>query len=695
MRFAKMTVKVVAILFVFAIASGMTIRNTACAQAGFNVDQSTTGGQVLNPYPGEEIIDRQPMIGVKLPESLANLNTATASVKILFYFDGNEVSSEAQISVDYIFYVPPIPLKLGTHNILIKYKLRDITNGTESDITGMQELNWAFSVVGKARIAPMPGLSTEKASTTGRLYINIANINLDAGARAPSGGNYPDTDIKYREAKAATTGAFDFTNRFYGKTLTGHYDRNIEEITGRANDSFLFHYFANNGDVSLGDFSATSGEFSDFTISGVRMRGLKTINALNEKFRLTTFLGRSQEAQNGRYYRKTMGAKMESTVSKNDRLTTILLNSKERGPVTAFVVPKLDTLFSIQNAFRYNGKLMLNSEFAFDKHAERGIVNPAILSKDFAYKNYITYRTKRIETQAGRRTIGPTYNPTTLGSFTEADHEGSYGSFQYSPSDKFVAKTFFDEYHNNVRHTTLFDYTDKNTNSISSLMLKYPHLPIASGRYSKLYTQTDFPLGNPNTSRSESTTANAVLIKQFNDFYTINGIYANAVFSRYDIDRKSYTTTASDFGLRSDTQSYTMSARYKAFALMTYNTSINKTSTFSLFTTTLALTDSKTNTDSMGMQLNIVPFKFITNFNYKRSAQTTFTTYTVGGLTTSTLASAPKELQQILTFIYYMSKDKKVTLELEDYDKEFRAGIGTAGRSYDEQIVRMGLTQDF
>lgn len=658
----------------------------AAAQNGLGIGQSSTGGDIMNPLPGEQIIDQQPMIGVKLPDALADMGTATSTPKTYLFIDGSDVSSEAQLSVDYIFYVPPFHLKLGTHTVMVTYKMIDITTGTETDIPGLVPMSWSFSVVLKVQQQAVSAYAKgEKPSTTGRLYLNFADVNrfLDWNAR----GSTDDTDVKYHEAPALT-GKYNFTRKFYGKTLTGEYERYYEELTGRPNDYFKFVYYAPDEEVSLGDFSVLARDFSEFTINGVRMRGVMAVRQLNPKYKTTGIAGRTQEPQNGAYSRRTTGIKIDTSLSKNDKVRLTFMDSKERGKITSTsVAPKHDSLISLGNAFTYNKNWTTDSQAVFDNHSERGATAKTVLSRDFAYRNSIKYKSKRVETEGGRRTIGPSFTPVTVGSFTEQDREGTYGKFKYSSSPRFSAETFYDAYHDNVRHTVTYDYTNKTTNSISSLMFNYPHLPRISLRYNKQYAKTDVENARqkPGTADSESTITSLLMTKGFNNFLIFYNPSITVNYLRSDKDSASYPAGgALTLSMtRQDSRSYAFSSAYKGFAQFNYYT--QKSNTISI------TDDSKSNTDQYGLQLNIVPFKFITNLIYKRQS-----TRNISIANNFALTAAPQEKQHILSFIYYLTNKEKLNLDVENYNKQYRATTSTnSAKSYREKVLRLGYTLDF
>lgn len=687
------------LVFAFAVMAGSPAgakqqdgEQIVVAQAGATaVDESSVGGQILNPFVGEQITDRMPMIGVKLPVTDPPIDPTTIKV----FVDGADVTAETNISTEYIFYTPAAPLKLGNHNVRIIYK--------DTAAADLDPVQWDFRVVERVTVERVtPPAATQKPTTHGRLTMQLEDIHLNKAIRPETES---EADIRYPEAFNITS-TFDFSHKFYGKTLNGNYQRSVEQITGRANDYFRFDYLDNNDTITVGDRSVTSSDFSELTMNGVRLRGLYAIRNLNEKYKLTWLAGRTREPHSGRYKRYSRGFKLDTTTSKNHEMDIIVLHSREHGEPGTTLVPVKDTLAGITSAFTYNKFWKLNSEFVYDNHTERGSSNANMLGKDSASKYYLSYTGKRWTGNVGRRSIGPRFTPTTLGTFTEADREGTYGTLQYKPSQRITLRSFFDAYHNNLHHNAnTNDYTDKSTNSISSMTLNYPHFPTLDARYSKLYTQTDADLRLLGTNRSESTNASFTLRQDIHDQGNWNGNSAVFVFQRYDLDRRSYdqsgaTLISSRSNLRNDTRNWTFSTRYKAFALFTYNTIVNKSysytqmqSTAGLVTQTiLSLTTGKTNTDRYGLQLNIKPFKFITNINYKRTGRKSSTTSVTA--TTVTTGAAPMEKQSSINFIYYLDQSRKINFEFENYDYEYRY-VTNMYKSYDEQIFRMGYSMDF
>ncbi len=701
------------VLAVFAFTAGIAV-----GQNSHEIQKDTTssGGSILNPLPGEAITVRDPMIGLKLPTPTPPLDVNT----IKLFLDGNDVTGETQIGLEYIFYTPQMPLSLGVHNVLVSYRQVCEKYTTSADCSAEDKCSWDGSkcstpnpvlpVSWSFRIVP-PGSAVtptarpaagkpEVTTTTGRYLFKLKSVNLDNGARL--NGNFKDTDIKYKEG-IDTSGTFDFASRFYGKTLTGHYDRSIEEITGRANDRFNFLFADEHGEINAGDFYMTARDFSAFTINGVQMRGIQDKYILGENS-ITSFYGRSQEPQDGRLDRSTYGTKLDYKYSNKNRFRIIGLRTKEMAlPPPSTVKPVTDYIYSLQYNLTYSKNLALASETAFNRHSEFG--GPAKNNgEDSATKVTVTYKPATPFTvQVGRRSVGPNYNPTVLGSFTENDREGEFYDFKYkNVSNKISISSFYDRYHNNLAgNFSVNNITNWTRNSVSSIRLNYGWiLPTVTLSYNKLYEESDrFPQRIPESKRDESTSASLNLIKEFHSTDIFTGTKITGTLSRYDNDKKSHALVSSSETLnRSDTRSWNFSTRFKDKAQFSYSTSLNKRWSYQGNGNPLddKYTDQKTNTDSLATQLNVIPFKFIVNYAYRRSATKLNTTavdqFTL--ITNRSLTTAPREVQQTATFVYYLSQKKKLSLELINFDRQYRKP-GDTDRSYDEQSIELGYSAEF
>ncbi|MEW6203030.1 MAG: hypothetical protein AB1546_13720 [bacterium] len=646
------------------------------AQAGIDITKSASGGNILNPLPGEETTDRQPMIGVKLPETPA---IKPESIKI--FLDGNDVTGETQVSIEYIFYLPATPLKYGVHNVRVTYN--DVNDNP------LPPVSWDFSVVMAVREIPKvrpvrPVVKEPSVSTSGKMTIEIGDVYLNNAKRA---NNWPSTDIKYKESERLLN-IFDFTHKFYGNTIIGHFDRTIEEITGRPNDRGYLNFINTTHNITLGDYTTSADEYSEYSISGVRMRGIKAMQQ-TPIFHITSLFGRSQEPQDGRFKRTTYGAKLAYNLTNSFKTKLILLRSREEGIASSSSLPANDNLMSLVNNFTYNKRLSLFSEIATDKRSVLNVNAATIAGKDSAAKFYLNYKVNPIALTVGRRSVGPNFNPTTLGTFIEKDREGSYASFTYAPSKIWTITTFYDDYHNNLHHQRPYDYTDDTANSISSLTYRSTKIPNSSYRYSKLYTLTDAQTGFPGTTRNESTSENLTFSYNLPDLKTLVGSRFMMVLSRYDIDRFTNTGTAVLFSMRSDTSNYTISTRYKSKAVFSYNNTHNDTITDTVSAST-TLTESESTTDGYALQLNVVPFKFITNFDFRRSVRSTITTTAAG----SSLTGNTIEWSKGLTMVYYVTQKSKLNFSYIDFDRQYRAAIN-AGRSYDERLASLSYSFEF
>jgi hypothetical protein len=713
-----------------AILAAIFIVNTASAQE-IKLAQNLSGtqaspamgGDILNPLPGERILDQQPMIAVKLPTPTPPIDPNT----IKLFVDGVDVTSEATVSSEYVFYTSEIPMRLGAHNVLIAYEqiCRNHTVAGEcADVTGcswnassgacettspMPPVSWQFVIARQAPAQPdrkpapgRPTPSLDAKSFTGRYMVKVMNIDINEAARAENGyatEAYNRSDFRYKEGYN-TTGSLDFTDRLGPRTIIGHYDRTIEQLRNRANDKFSLNYVDKKSNMTIGDFYMTARNFSQYAISGVQLRGIQLQNSI-DKHKITTFVGRSQEPHDGRFYRTTLGVKIDKKHSETHEFRLISLRSKESNFDGAYSYPSSDYINTLSHTLNFNKKLVAETEAAVGRTSKAGDPDPDNSGSDSAINASLTYKGKPFYLKAGRRRAGTNFNPTVLGTFTERDREGGYGEFKFErPSRKLRLSSTFDTYHNNLKHTANNDITDQTRSGRNMLTLNYGWiLPQVDLTYNKLYTKSKFELGYPDTQRSESTNQSIRITKEYHDTNLFTGTRLTATFSRYDIDRLAYSgatfdptlSSVSDYNLRSDSTMWSFATRYKAFMSVSYSNSYNKSDSVST-TSLTTLSDTRTTTDSFAAQFNIVPFKFITNYRYRRSARTTLTSDPI--TSDMSASSSPIDYEHTVTMVYYLTQKKKVSFEFSDYDKSFRAPANS-GRTFDLTTYELGYSVDF
>ncbi len=681
-------------MIVFVTCAGMLIGGSlSMAQGNGQTDGvGTSSGNIIFPLPGEAITDRQPYISIKLPKPDPPLDMST----IKLFLDGDEVTTETQVSLEYIFYMPQNPLSFGTHNVLATYQ---DTNGKT-----VVPLAWSFRLVKK--IAPTvrkraPVVRSNEVVTTGKYTANVKLIELNGAERYKA--NRSENEIKYQEG-LDKTGSFDFTHRFYGKTLLGHYDRSVEQLTGRANDRFKFRYIdpyiaRGNYDITFGDFQMSKRDFSESTIFGVQMRGLYLLRKYDRRGynRFTFFTGRSQEPHDGRHKRYTTGFKLDRRFTPKLSAKLTALRSTERSLSSSTDNPIQDSLVSLSTVYILDKNLTWDSEIAVDNHREDAPSSQYDNGADLYLRSGINYRTGNFIFRGEHKSIGPRYTPTVLGRVVP-DKKGNYGKVVFiRPSRKIALTTSYEKYHDNLHHDLPDNITDETRESISTAVLNYGNIfPRFNLRYSKYYTKSRERVQIPNTLRSESTTFMLTTTKRFHNTSAFTGTTVINTFSRYDIDRLVYGTSSSqNYMGRNDTRSWRFSTRYKSFANMSYSTSYNKAYAWSYSENSsgksTSVTYGKSNTDSYSLQLNIIPFKFITNLNYRRTGKKVYSLESIEG---AVLSGAPLEKQHTVTFLYYLNKADKLKLEIIDYDKQYRYIANKLG-TYEEKTFELGYSTEF
>ena len=713
-----------AILATILIVNSVSAQETTLAQNAPDIQTAlAVGGDILNPLPGERILDQQPMIAVKLPSPTPPIDPNT----IKLFVDGVDVTAEATVSSEYVFYTSEIPMRLGSHNVLIAYEqvcrnhaaaaeCADVTGCSWNAASGACEttsptppVSWQFVITRQAPAQPerkpatgRPAPSLTAKSFTGRYMMKVMAIDINEAARAENGYSteaYNSSDFRFKEGYN-TTGNLDFTDRLGQRTIIGHYDRTIEQLRNRANDKFSLNYVDKKSNIMLGDFYMTARNFSQYAISGVQVRGIQLQNAIGSH-KITTFAGRSQEPHDGRYYRTTFGVKVDKKHSETHEFRLISLRSKESNFEGSYSYPSSDYVNTLSQTLNFNKKLVASTEAATGRTSKAGDPDPDNSGSDSAINSSITYNGKPFYLKAGRRRVGTNFNPTVLGTFTERDREGGYGEFRFErPSRKIRVSSSFDTYHNNLKHTANNDITDQTRSGRNSLTLNYGWiLPQVDLTYNKLYTKSKFDLGYPDTQRSESTNQSVRLTKEFHDTDLFTGTRLTATLSRYDIDRLAYSgatfdptlSSVSDYNLRSDSTMWSFASRYKAFMSVSYSNSYNKSNSVST-TSLTTFSDTRTTTDSFAAQFNIVPFKFITNYSYRRSARTTMTSDPI--TSEMSASSSPIDYEHTLTMVYYLTQKKKINFEFSDYDKSFRAPANS-GRTFDLSTYEIGYSVDF
>lgn len=657
--------------------------NIVVAQLVQDAEESVRGGDILNPMPGEQITDPQPMIGVKIPQLDPPIKPDTIVISI----DGDDVTSETQVTIEYIFYTPAMALKPGIHNVKVTYSYLDDSVAPPVE-RPYPSISWDFEVVTSLAAIRKPVAGQEKrVSTSGKLSLTAGNVFLNEGTRIYNANSAP-SDLKYKESGILTP-IIDVTHEHHGETIVAHYDRSIEEITGRPNDRGYAKFTDLSKEIILGDYPTTSKEFSEYTISGVRIRGMKNTQ-MTPHGKLTFFSGRSQEPQDGLMLRYTIGSMFEFPSTPSYTGKVIALRTREKGLATAAASPKRDLLISIVNKYKYSPSFAVYSEMATDYHSETGVAGVA--RRDSATKFEAAYVPKPFSLVVGRRTVGPSFTPTTLGTFTERDREGTYGTLKYTPSKRWALSSFFDDYHNNLHHNAnINDFTDKTTNSISSITYSTNMISMLNYRYNKLYAKTDIGSRAPgiqNTLMNESTTEALTLKVNLPDVKAFIDNTYSMVYTRYDIDRFTNTTgTASNLAMRSDTRNYTVGTRYKALWQLSYNFTINRANTHTISTTDTQ-DDAETTTDSWALRYNLTQ-KLVFNFKMRRSAKNTNTTnYTTGQ---TALSSSVLEYAHEFSLAWTMTDKRKLTFNLINFDRQYRETLGS-GRAYDER--RATLTYD-
>lgn len=687
-------------------------------------DEYTAADYQQYPMPYSTIREPRPNITYRLPTDLSPpLNPATIKMTL----DGNDVTNQSIITANFISYTPPQDLSQGTHYVQVVYQQTcaqfssQASCGAILTCTWNTELNecqyivqnppvtWQFTI----SVAPLEPAVPEALPTPGKEEISgsyqmtVANINLDEQYRA---ANYPYNkyyyDIKYVEG-IDKTGKFDFTYKYRGQSLVGHYDRSVEQRYGRANDRFYFIFTDDDrNNVTLGDFSISPYTFSEYTISGVKIRGLMT-EYKDRNISYTTFYGRSQESQGGYNKRTSGGIKVDIEKSNTNTFKITGVGSNESSFPGSRRAVNRDYIYGIEHKHKVNNLFTLDSQAVYTRHSESGTYAIQNSGQDTMMKSTLTYYDVPFKVAFGWKKIGPKFSPTTYSSFTEKDQEGVSTSFEYKPASKKVAfSSSYDLYNNNLHNQKRDDVTDETSLSKTSVTLAYGKwLPEVYLFYSNQYKNSNVPFWAISSTADHDENATLKVTKKFHNTDTFQNTTIVYSDSRYDLDRNNIafygSTTNPDFyshsfyWMNSNTSGWNFSVGVLSRATISLSTSTNEAESRYRASTDASFSESwsRSITSSANMKFYVIPSKVTANYNYRRYAlRMDKDDGTHGGVPYT--SSMPLEYDHELSLDFILNRKEKLSLTYITYDKTFRAP-DYAGRSFDENVVQASYSTSF
>lgn len=669
-------------LSVFALVIFFT--GTTFAQNDATKGDASSGSDILYPLPDESIVDRVPMISVKLPISDPQLDVTTIKI----YVDGKEVTAEAQISLDYIFYEPQVPMALGRHGAVIVAK-----DSAGKDMTPIQ---WKFNIVSQPVVRQAPTAKTAGKDTfRGRYVIKFKDIYLNEATRSQKSAAVPGSisprDIKFEEVPHVT-GSYDFTFQSGVKSIIGKIERDITPISGRAraDDGFSFRIVNSEKeeDTTFGDSLIRNTELS---INGAPLRGIYRTKKIR-KYSLTSFIGRTREPHDGRLKRNSYGMIIRTKASKSHAITLTGVHSKEDSQLsTVTAAANSDTLYTVRSVYSLSKHLSLDSELGTSRHAKSGGTLTNDHGTDTAMRSILRYGHQPWSISVGTRNIGPKYSPTVYSTYIETNRKGTYGDFSFTnPSRKFSLSSKYDVYHDNLHKTLLA--TEQTRSGISSVTLNYGWiLPSVTASFNKQYSAKKWPTALPAYSARETTVFLLRTTKNFHDFSAFNGNSIRNDYVRSDADSFSFSSNIISRTLQNK---WTVSTKYKAFAVLSYNTGLTKGYNYNYNIPSnnipqITIVSTRNQTDGFSVQMQIVPFKFISTISSLKTMKRT--TNVLGN---NAIMANQIDYDQKITFLYILNKKKRVSLEIANFEQEFRA-LGNLGKSYDEQSVEATYLVDF
>ena len=687
-------------------------------------DEYTAGNYQQYPIPYSTIKETRPNITYRLPTDLSPpLDPATIRMTL----DGNDVTNQSMITANFISYSPPQDLAQGIHYVQVVYQQTcaqfssQVSCGAILTCTWNTELNecqyitqnppvtWQFTITAAPEAPTVPAAvpTPEKEELSGSYQVTVASIDLDEKYRA---ANYPYSkyhyDIKYVEG-IDTTGKFDFTYKYRGQSLVGHYDRSVEQRYGRANDKFHFIFTDDDRNrVTMGDFSISPYTFSEYTISGVKIRGLMT-EYQDRNISYTTFYGRSQESQGGYNKRTSGGVKVDVAKSNTNTFKITGLGSNESSIPGSRRAINRDYIYGIEHKHKINSLFTLDSQAVYTRHSESGTYALQNSGQDTTFKSTLTYYDVPFKVALGWKKIGPKFSPTTYSSFTEKDQEGLSTGFEYKPASKRVVfSSSYDLYNNNLHNQKRDDVTDETSLSKTSVTIAYGKwLPEVYMFYSNQYKNSNVPFWAISSTADHDENATIKVTKKFHNtdiFQNTTIVYSD---SRYDLNRNSITfygsTTNPDFYAHSfywqnsNTSGWNLSTGILSRATLSLSTSKNETENRYQGSTVATFSESwsRSITSSANLKYYVIPSKLTANYNYRRYGMRMAKADGThgGGVYPSSL---PLEYDHEMSLDFNLNKKEKLTVTYIIYDKTYRE-LDYAGRSFDENVIQASYSTSF
>lgn len=417
----------------------------------------------LFPIPDSQITDTQPAIVMNFNNAGVEVRADTAVITI----DGIDVSTDSDITGNYILYRPDGPLSAGKHTVSI--------SAIRTDGSPFGLVKWSFMITGgEVADGPRPD------NTAGRLKLTTDYVAADY---TPLSGFELSRFLPQREGTKSGVD-FSVTNVSEGRVIKAAYKRRTQPYTDVSIDTVSMTYHDEKFNAALGDFRL---ELSDFTVPGTNMKGVE-IDRDYGPWSLKAFGGRTQDpGVDGDFRQMTYG--LRGGYSWNNKHDSSLTMLRARENYDAYFrtlsEPAEDDILSFSHLFRYNDDFYAEGEAAINNRKEDG---GAAAYHDSAYSFTIHGRIDDLRGSFRAYDAGEFFMPVSNGTSgsLNSNREGFRLDGAYEPLDWASAGGLYEEYYSyNTFPLYIAETKTKRGNAYVTFSIR-DYLPALTYRKTKL-----------------------------------------------------------------------------------------------------------------------------------------------------------------------------------------------------------------
>ncbi len=434
---------------------------SAASAVGENA--SGTFADSLYPFPNMTVKESRPVIALDLENIGVSVIPDTVFIKI----DGADVTTESDVTKNYIIYRPDGTLSTGKHVISVA---ADRTDGRR-----FGPVTWSFTIIGAE-----PAWKPRRDSTTGSLSVATDYVSADY---VPQAGFDVARFFSEREGTKSNTD-FSFTNVSEGRVIGASYRRYTQPYTDVSIDRAALTYRDDNFDAKLGSFRI---DLSDFTIAGADIEGIK-INRNYRSWSLEAFSGRTQDPGiDGDFRQMTYGVRGGYSWNSKNHSSLTLLKAREYDDAhySTISAPSEDAILSFVHRYDYNEDFSAEVETAMNNRRVDGETDA---HHDTAYSLTLNGRVNKVRGSLKAYDVGEFFLPVSDGTskYLNSNREGIRGEGVYEPVNWARVGGLYEEYYSDTT-TAAYIAEDKTKrgNAFVTFSVK-DYLPALTYRKTKL-----------------------------------------------------------------------------------------------------------------------------------------------------------------------------------------------------------------